>query len=334
MVLNKFKMILLQSVFAMSCLWLFVNCSNSERSNLGGGKFNTSTCYDHFGANAEWGSEVEVEIDGYSASAMEPKIAADQGVLFFNDKPAAGDSNMNIHYAVKQNNGRYLYIGTLPGTVDANDLDGVPAIDSAARFYFVSTRTYGTNFQMIYSGQTQVLAPNSLAINGVAAADNAVTLGQAGTVDMDIDVSWDGAFMIASRAQFSGNAYPDESQLVLFNINTNNREALVNVNSASWLANVNYSKCVVYAGNFSPDLKELYFSFFPKGSSDLDAFRVAVSKRNTVNEPFGPPEIISGISGRLTEAPSVTFDDGGKTLFYHRFDQSAGRFKIYKVSRP
>ena len=261
-------------------------------------------------------------------------MSADQITLFFNDKPPTGDSDMNIHYAVRQSNGRYQYIGTLPGTVASGALDGVPAIDTSARFYFVSSRSYSSNFQMIYGGLVQVLGPNSLNIISVASADNSVTTGRAGVVDMDIDVSWDGTLMVASRAQFSGKPYPDSSKLILFDMDTTSRQAQIKSNSDTLLAQVNNENCVIYAGNFSTDLKELYFSFFPKNSTDLNAFRVAVSKRASTTENFGQPEIISGISGQLTEAPSVTYNDSGKTLFYHKFDQASGRFKIYKVTPP
>lgn len=287
------------------------------------------TCLEQFGKNTEWSGEVEVEIDGYSANAMEPKISADQVVLFWNDKPS-NDTQMNIHYAVKQSNGRYQYAGTLPGTVDNSHLDGVPAVDANGNFYFISTRTYGTNSQTIYGGQAAVVS-GALQINSVAAADAAVKL--AGQIDMDIDVSWDGTLMIASRAKFSGKAYPDSSYLEIYSVNS--RIASKNSTSAEVLKNVNLSKCVVYAATLSSDMKELYYTVFPAGdtvsNSDL---KIVVSKRNSTSESFGKGQIISGINGTATEGPAITQNDSGKTLFYHKLDPATGRFKIYKVTRP
>lgn len=314
-------------------LLMFGSCAvleTSKDSNTGAPA--GPSCFQQLGSNTEWSSETEVEIDGYSQNAMEPKMSADQVVLFWNDKPASDDA-MNIHYAVKQGSGRYLYIGTLPGTVSTTDLDGVPSIDSLGNFYFTSLRTYTSNKQSIFGGQISVLGPNSLQVVSVAAADSNVSFQQNGRVDMDVDVSWNGTLMIASRAVFSGQAYPDTSYLELFNVSS--RVANVLSTSSDILKNVNLSACRVYAPSLSSDLLELYYTVIPTnivpGPLDL---KVVVSKRGSTSEPFGTGAIISGITGELTEGPAITYDDGGKTLFYHKKDPASGRFKIFKVSRP
>jgi hypothetical protein len=318
---------------ATLCFVLFNNCAQPKNNNSQSNTANTTqpNCFSSFGTNTEWSGETLVEIDGYSANAMEPKTSADQVVLFWNDKPASDDA-MNIHYAVKQSNGRYLYIGTLPGTV-STALDGVPSIDSAGNFYFTSLRTYTSNLQTIFSGQVNVIATNSLSIINVAPADSNVSLKQSGKVDMDVDVSWDGTMMLASRATFSGKSYPDSSYLELFSVS--NRTASSVTNSSTLLKSVNLAECRVYAPTLSNDMKELYFTVFPANVDPTASdFRIVVAKRNSISDPFGTGAIIKGITGDLTEGPSITYNDSGKTLFYHKKDPSTGQYKIYKVTRP
>lgn len=330
--MNFKKLKSLKSTFLFSFLLAFISCTTPESSKIDAPPNSSQeslSCFDQLGANTEWSAESEIFIDGYNANAMEPKTSADGVVLFWNDKPSS-DSLMNIHYAIKQSNGRYSYVGTLPGSVNANFLDGVPAIDSAGNFYFVSIRSYATNFQSIFGGQIQVLGPNSLQVVNVSPADANVTQNQNGKLDMDIDISWDGGTLIASRASFSGNAYPDSSQLALFNVSS--RIASPSSNSDQLLENINLKACRVYAGTLSNDLRELYFTAIPMKTANAEDFRVVVAKRASTSVPFGIGNIIQGISGSVTEGPALSMD--GKTLFYHKLDQLTGRYKLYKVSRP
>lgn len=311
--------------------FLLVSCSggSSESANPENTEQPPKTCLNQWDLNSEWSNEQEVQISGYSQSAMEPKVAADGGVLFWNDKPAGGDTLMNIHYAVKQADQSWLYIGTVPGTVDNSYLDGVPALDSSLNFYFISTRSYATNQQTIYSGLLSVLGANSLGVSSVTAADTAIKNTQSGFLDMDLDVSWDGTLMVVSRALFAGNPYPETSELKLFSVST--RQASNISNSNETLANVNSTLCRTYAGTLSNDKKELYFTIIPSTSIAGSDFRILVAKRATITEPFGKPQVIQAITGTYMEGPSLTQD--GKNLYYHKFDSAAGRFKIYKVTR-
>lgn len=150
---------------------------------------------------------------------------------------------------------------------------------------------------------------------------------------MDIDVSANGAMMVVSRAVFSGGSFPDSSKLALFDISSGQATAIND--STAILAQVNLPNCLVYAGSLSDDLKELYYTVAPSGgtpqASDL---RVAVAQRSSTSDAFGAGKIIKGISGNLTEGPSISSNDGGKTLYFHKQDQASGKFKIYKVTRP
>jgi|GEM_PF-798631 len=290
-----------------------------------------SACLEQFGANEEWSNESEVHIDGYSAHAMEPKLSADESQLFWNDKPAS-DDEMNIHYAVKQPSGRYLYKGTLPGSVSPQHLDGVPALDTSGNFYFVSTRNYTTNFQTLFGGRLVSRESAPLEVFDVAPIDPMVSEKKLGTVDMDLDVSWDGTLLVVSRARFSGRPFPEESRLAIFKLSARNASPHSEANA--WLAEVNRPECRTYAGNLSKDKLELYYTILPLGSRiGPDDFRIVVSKRKSLTDAFTKGEIISGIRGQFTEGPAVSYRDGGTSLIYHRRDPKSKRLKIYRVSR-
>jgi hypothetical protein len=319
----------------------FVNCASKSTSSTS--PTSTLGCLEQLGSNTEWSNETPIEIQGYVGNAMEPKVSEDQITLFFNNK-TGDDTQMDIHYALKTDPtnfpNRYVYKGTLTGTVQAGALDGVPAIDRFANFYFVSLRDYGTNYQTLYSGTTAVVAGPALEIQNVAQADSAVTRAQLYMVDMDVDVSWDGTLLVVSRADFtSGQGYPDSSYLALFDVpfvsGTSTRTAALKANSSTLLANVNLSECRVYAATLSDDLLELYYTVFPRTTNfTANEFKLVVAKRNNTSEAFGAGQIITAVTGELVEGPVITRNDGGKTLFYHRKDTVSGDFKIYKVTRP
>lgn len=291
----------------------------------------TATCLGGLQTNTEFSGETVITVSGFTGNAMEPRISHDQVVLFFNDKPAS-DTNMNVHYAIRQSATVYNYIGTVPGTVANGYLDGVPAIDSSGNFYFISTRDYASNFQTLFSGVLSVLGPSSLQINSVAAADTSIKRTVAGALDMDLDVSWDGTLAVVSRASFSGKAYPDSSRLELFDVSS--RSLLARSDGQSVFQNINRAGCTVYAGALSSDKREVFYTLFPSGAPTGTDFRVMIAKRNSTSEVFAAGQMVSGITNNFPEGPSLTIDDGGKTLYYHRFDSVSSTFKIYKVTRP
>ena len=288
-------------------------------------------CMAPMAINDEWSNEVQVQVDGFSENMMEPKFSNDQKVLFFNDKPASGDNNMNIHYAVLQSSGHYQYAGVLPGTV-SNGLDGVPVIDGANRFYFTSNRNWIETTGSIYGGQL-ALGNKGLLVVNPASVDRYLPRKAPGEIDMDIDISYDGLTAISSRAFFSDNKpFPDYGVLKGFNMS--NYVMTSNPILDIFLAPVNRKECVVYAPNLSQNKLELYFTFYQQGKVPaLNGFHIAVTKRYSIYQQFGQGKVIAGIKGNLTEAPSLTTNDGQKNLIFHKIDPATGKFRIYKVSR-
>lgn len=293
------------------------------------------TCFEQLGSNTEWSGLMEIPIVGYSGNAMEPQISADGVVLLFNNKTTA-DTEMNVHFAVKQNNGSFVYGGELGGANNPGVLDGVPATDSANNFYFVSLRSYGAGsparYRSLFGAQFST-AGGGLSLINVAPADSGFPEGTAPSgssfyVDMDLGVSWDGSKALVARTKFSdGKGYPDYSRLELFNVNDATRSLTTDTASEAILKNINLEACKIYAPTISSDQKELYYSVMSVGADSTFDFKLVVAKRAIASEPFGKGSIITAVSGTL-EGPSISYHDGGKTLYFHKLDTTSGKFKL------
>ncbi len=316
-------------------LFILIDCSNSKSDS------NVSYCFDNYPTNTEWGSEAPLVLNGYTGNANEPRIYPDSNTIFFNDKPASGDSNMKLHWASRDSTDNtgltWNYMGQLNGANANGSLNGTPSvwldsINNLVHFFFVSTRAYDgvSQFGMIYSGDITVTnsAP-FLSVSTPTLRDSAIQIKQNGHLDMDVDVSYDGNLMIVSRGVFSGGAYPDLSTLAFFPLDSNGQAITAN-DSQSLLMAVNDPLCRVYAGSLSADKLELYYSAFGiiKGSV---VFHILVAKRSNTQLPFGAGQIISAINGDVTEGPSISQDS--KTLYYHK-KKADGTISIFRVIRP
>lgn len=333
--LNFRKFLLYFFIFTLS------GCSSLIKFLPEAGQSRYTNCLELFEENNEWNNETPIEILGYEDSAMEPRISADQNLLLFNNKAKNGD-DMDIHYAVRLNGdsfpNRYTYKGVLKGA-DSDKLDGTPGLDRFGNLYFVSLRDYGKNYQSIYSAQLIETTKNNFELKNIQPADENVTRAHKLMIDMDGEVSWDGRTMISSRADFVDQTEaPRTSYLALFDVSftgsMSKRMAMPNIESSYILANVNLPECRVYAGALSENKLELFYTILPASPNvKPEDFRIVVAKRNSVSESFGRGQIITAIKGDIIEGPSVSLDDRGKSLYYHKFDSKEKRFKIYKVLR-
>ncbi|MEQ1723097.1 MAG: hypothetical protein ABL930_07960 [Pseudobdellovibrio sp.] len=330
-----------RTILLIILTFILSGCSLLTKLLPEGGQSRYTSCLDLFSENNEWQNETSIEIIGYDDSAMEPRISADQNLLLFNNKAINGD-DMDVHYAVRENPiknpNRYTYKGILKGA-DSNKLDGTPGLDKFGNFYFVSLRDYGKNYQSIYSAQLTETAKNQFELKNIQPADDYVTRAHKLMIDMDGEVSWDGSTMISSRADFVNQTEaPRTSYLALFNVSfsdgVSKRVAMPNKESSFILANVNLPECRVYAGSLSENKLELFYTILTTSPNvKPDDFRIVVAKRKSTNESFGRGQIISAIKGNIIEGPSVSLDDGGNSLYYHKLDSTEKRFKIYKVMR-
>lgn len=342
MSLGKIKFSNLLMLGSIAILILFYNnCAKPSASNTELNAAGKTSCLGQLGTNKEWSNEVEIPIVGYTGNAMEPQISADGVVLLFNNK-TGNDNEMDIHFAVKQTDGSYAYGGVLAGANVAGVLDGVPATDSANNFYFMSTRNYGLGspprYRTLFGAQFSTAG--GLSLINIAPADASFPNGQAPEgstfyVDMDLGLSWDGTKAIVARTSFSeSKTYPDFSRLELFNVHAATRSLSADSNSETILKNINLEACRVYAPTLSTDQKELFYTVLSVNPDNTFDFRIVVAKRSNTAVPFGKGSIIKSIMGQTTEGPSISYHDGGKTLYYHRLDSLTNRLKIYKVTRP
>lgn len=330
-----------RNISLIAMIFIFSGCSLLIKMLPEAGQSRYTSCLELFTENNEWQNETPIEILGYEDSAMEPRISADQNLLFFNNKAKDGD-DMDVHYAVRLNPinhpNRYTYKGVLKGA-DSNKLDGTPGLDKFGNFYFVSLRDYGKNYQSIYSAKLTETSKNNFELKNIQPADDNVTRAHKLLIDMDGEVSWDGRTMIASRADFINQTEaPRTSYLALFDVSFSDgisqRLATPNKESSYILANINLPECRVYAGALSENRLELFYTILPTSTNvNSDDFRIIVAKRNSTNESFGRGQIINAIKGHIIEGPTVSLDDGGNSLYYHKLDLSEKRFKIFKVLR-
>ncbi len=273
--------------------------------------------------NLEWGNEAPVAITGYTGNAMEPKLSADDQVLFFNDKPAAGDSQMELHYATRVSATQYQYGGLLTGANINGFLDGVPAIDAASNLYFISLRSYASDQDTLYGGTYA-----SGSVSGTARLGQQIVNTGAGELIMDIDVTPDGNFLILSRAVFTGGSVPAKADLDLA---AKAGGVFVRVPAAAaLLAAVNTREHLEYAATLSTDGLELYFTRAVDITQE-SGLRIMVAERPDASSNFGAPAEIAGISGTATEGPSLSADQ--KSLYFHKRSET-GVFGIYRVTRP
>lgn len=336
--MNRKVKFLVSVALGLASIGLYTNCSTT--SNTTTPTNSAAKCFEQLGTNTEWSNETEIPITGYSGNAMEPQISADGGVLLFNNKTSS-DTEMDIHYAVKQVDDSYAYGGTLTGANVNGVLDGVPATDSSNNFYFMSLRNYGAGsparYRSLFAGQFSLAG--GLSVINVAAADSSFPDGTAPSgstihVDMDLGLSWDGTKAIVARAVFSdGKGYPDSSQLVMFDSNPTTRLLTADATSDAILQNINLAACRIYAPTLSINKLELFYSVLEVSDGNVFNFKMVVAQRANTTEAFSKGSILSGITGQIYEGPSISNHDGGKTLYYHKQDSTTGKFKLYKVTR-
>src|ERR1700742_2005115 len=148
-----------------------------------------------------------VTIEGYDGDAMEPFITRDGRYLLFNNSNAP-TVNTNLHYAERVNDLTFKYKGEIAG-VNTSALEGVPTMDQAGDFYFVSTRSYDKTLSTIYHGR---FADGALSdVDLVAGISQKIP----GHVNFDVEVSADGTTLYFVDGVFSGKPMPDKADIAI-----------------------------------------------------------------------------------------------------------------------
>lgn len=266
--------------------------------------------------NTEFGQPTKVNMIGYSGHIMEPCLSRNGNTLLFNNLNEPTE-NTNLHWATKVDDSTFQYNGELTG-VNTAYLEGVPALDIAGKFYFVSTRNYldslSTIFQADYANGT---VSNLRLLNGISKL-------KPGWVNFDVDISVDGNTLYFVDGEIP-QTIPVSADLVIARKTTNGFERMPNSNEL--LKNIN-TNALEYAACISNDQLELFFTRLKLPITASSLSEIYVSKRVTTNEPFGPPSKIASITG-FAEAATLTPDN--KRLYYHK--KEANKFVLYMVKR-
>lgn len=263
---------------------------------------------------ADFASPERVTVDGYPGHAMEPFLAADGRLLFFNDlnDPSV---DTNLHWAERVDDVRFRYRGELAGA-NSKQLDGVASLDEAGNFFFVSTRSYAETASTLYRGR---FVGGEVEGVGLVPAVSAVTPG---IVSFDAEISRDGTTLYFAEGRFTGGPVP-ESADILIAVRDGSGFARSAQGGAILIA-VNTTAALEYAPAISASGLELFFTRL----SGTDA-GIFAATRSATTSAFGAPRRLTAITG-FVEGPSLSPD--GRSLYYHR--REGERFVLYRVSRP
>lgn len=265
-----------------------------------------------------FGPEIPVTIIGDTVpDAMEPFVSPDGNYLFFNS--LNNGTTTTIYYATKVNDSTFTFAGRLSGAnlLSTPHLDAVSSLDSANRFFWVTTRNYGFNYYNLFHG---VFTGSSVIDTGRVYGN--IYIKSPGWIIMDAAINYTGNLIYYANAFFNGcPGLPCISQLGIgqkVNDSTYNKTAT----SDAELYYVNDTGYLVYAENVTRDGLELYYTRIKKSTTQTE---LCVSVRSSITDTFSLPSVIYTSPVYITEAATLTTD---KTrLYYHK--KGSGNFKIF-----
>ncbi len=300
-------------VRALSHLKMATACASFLLAGLGGPVACGVPPVAHSPGASDFDEPERVTIQGYAGHAMEPFIARDGQFLFFNNLNHPSE-NTNLHYAERLDDTTFAYRGEIAG-VNTTALEGVPTMDRANAFYFVSPRSYGETMSTIYRGVF-----SSGRVSGVELVPG-ISKKQAGIVNFDVEVSPDGNTLYFVDSDFAKEG-PQTADIVVAQRRGSSFER--SSNSDLLMANIN-SGALEYAPCISADGLTLFFTRADKGL--LGRVAILVATRSSISTRFDEPIVLSAIDG-FVEGPTLSPDE--RSLYYHRKD--GDRFVIYRAT--
>jgi hypothetical protein len=260
-----------------------------------------------------------VHIEGYTGDAMEPFLSRDGQFLFFNDDEDSA-SDKDLYYAGYIDDTHFTFLGEIVG-INTNVVDGVPTMDNANNFFWVSTSNYTppVTYDTLFSGTFDNATGE---INGVSTIAG-LAEGIVGHLNFDLEVSPDGSTLYFVDGVFSGNPSPDAADIAIGvkSGNTFTRHP----DSGTIMANINTGD-LEYAPAISDNGLELFFTRLTLSTLQTKTYRAI---RSSAVAAFQYPREVSAITG-FAEAP--TFSPDEKSLYFHKLEGST--FVIYKITRP
>ena len=230
----------------------------------------------------------------------------------------------DLHVAEALGDGSFRYLGKLEGA-NSGALDGVPTMDRAGNFYFVSPRSFEDTKATIHTGR---YASGRLA--GVRLVPGSLSRDTTFWFNMDVEVSADGNRLYATdniqRYLLGGgiaqsNFFVAERRDGGFYRSEHSEEIFEAINTVK----------LEYAAAISEDELTIFFN-----RTDIDALRredmrgigIFMAMRPTPDAAFESPKRIEAITG-FVEGPTVSADDC--ILYYHR--KNGEMFSLYRVTR-
>jgi Tol biopolymer transport system component len=254
-----------------------------------------------------------VTIEGYDGDAMEPFVSRDGKYLFFNNLNES-KVNTNLYWAERVDELHFKYRGEIGG-VNTAALEGVPSMDRAGNFYFVSNRSYDQTASTLYRGR--------FSNGGIAGIDlvPGVSLAKPGIVNFDAEISADGNTLYFVESQFSIFGRPKSARILMARRNGNTfvRDAT----SEAIFKTIN-TEALTYAPATSASECEIFFT-----RVDAKGPAIYTARRTDPTQAFEKPVRISTITG-FVEAPTLSPDE--KSVYYHKKENN--RYVIYRVTRP
>lgn len=231
-----------------------------------------------------------VVIRGHDGFMDEPFISRDGQYLFFNDP-------RTIFYAKKITDTTFQFLGQVQGLNTSAIFNGVPSMDKAGNFYFLSTINPRRDHMSIYHGTfNDGMVTNISAVAGIPG-------NQAGVDGMDQEISADGRILYHTSSTSTTSTF----EIAVRNVDGSFTKL---ANSDDLLKNINADNNRVYAPDISSDGLELYYTAINPTPG------IHVAKRSSTSEPFGMPRLVATADETvgLREAPSISPD--GTRLYY------------------
>jgi len=272
---------------------------------------------------ADFEAPVDVRIEGYDGHAMEPFATRDGAFLFFNTRNRPEDQT-DIHFAARVSETSFRYLGPLEGA-NSDALDGVPSMDRAGRFVFVSPRDYGATRNTLWEGRF-----DGESVREVRPLRGDVSRGKPLWLNIDAEISADGEalYFVENRWRLFGGGLKSAN---IFAAYRGEDGAFLRAEDAEALFTAVNSKLLEYAPAISGDQLTLYFTRADRAAlrrGEADGFAILVSTRPSRDAPFGAPERIEAITG-YAEGPSLTPNECG--VYFHRL--AGDRFVIQLARR-
>lgn len=241
---------------------------------------------------------------------MEPFISRDGTWLFFNNRNKPKDQT-DIHIAKRIDETHFRYIGQLGGA-NSKALDGVPSMDRAGMFFFISPRAYDQSKNTLWQGQfTKGRVENKRQITGDAPRYEALWLN----IDAEISANGQTLYFVENRWRLFGGGI--KSANILLARKNEQGEFIRPKNLIEIFKNIN-TDLLEFAPATSADERTLYFTRVDTDAlrnGREDGFGIFVATRPTASAPFGPPQRIKAIKGYV-EGPTVSPD--GCAIYFHK----------------